>query len=75
MEIMDIAEQLEFQADWRRGKAEEFPDDRRNLEAAENPERLAKEIAGLGKSDTAQCIGKLWEMALEKEYIPYRAHE
>jgi hypothetical protein len=46
---MDIIEhivmQLEVSADWRREKAKEFPDDSRNIEAAEQLERLAKEIS------------------------------
>lgn len=51
-----IVTQTESTADWRRGKAEEFPDDKRNLEAAEDLERLAKEIAKLGNSDTGRRI-------------------
>jgi hypothetical protein len=41
--------QMESTAEWRREKAEEFPDDSRNLDAAEMLERFAKEItAGVG---------------------------
>ena len=34
-------------AEWRRRKAEEFPDDTRNLQAAEELERIANEIETL----------------------------
>jgi hypothetical protein len=57
MEITEfIAMQMESTADWRRGKAKEFPDDSRNLEAAEGLERLAEEINKLGNSETARRI-------------------
>jgi hypothetical protein len=36
--------ELEDQAEWRRRKAVEYPDDRRNLDAAEEFERLAKTV-------------------------------
>jgi hypothetical protein len=75
MEISQIVEELECQAEWRRGKADEFPDDERNLEAAEDLERLAKEISGLEKSDIAQRLDKLWEVASEKNLVPHRAYE
>jgi hypothetical protein len=35
---------LEDQAEWRRRKAVEYPDDRRNLDSAEEYERLAKTV-------------------------------
>ena len=35
---------LEDQAEWRRRKAAEYPDDRRNLDSAEEYERLAKTV-------------------------------
>ena len=44
MSISHIVEQIESTAEWRRMKAEEFPDDYRNLEAASELDRLAKEI-------------------------------
>jgi len=36
--------ELEDQAKWRRQKAVEYPDDRRNLDSAEEYERLAKTV-------------------------------
>jgi hypothetical protein len=42
---------VESTADWRRMKAVEFPDDRRNLKAAEELDQLAKELGELGGSD------------------------
>jgi hypothetical protein len=36
--------ELEEQAEWRRRKAVEYPDDRRNLDSAEEYERLAKTV-------------------------------
>ena len=39
-----LKEELEDQAEWRRRKAVEYPDDRRNLDAADEYERLAKTV-------------------------------
>jgi hypothetical protein len=44
-----IGYKLEGTAEWRRRKAEQFPDDSRNVEAAEELERLAREVDALGK--------------------------
>src|SRR5215831_7844006 len=46
-----ISDRLESTAEWRRGKAEEFPDDKRNLEAAEQLERLAAEVRALDDTE------------------------
>ena len=54
-----IGFQVEGTAHWRRQKAEQFPDDRRNLEAAEELDRLAEEIGKLGGSDLHQRIDAL----------------
>ncbi|MCH8917264.1 MAG: hypothetical protein IIC52_04330 [Proteobacteria bacterium] len=43
-------------AEWRRQKAEEFPDDSRNLEAAEDLERLAASIGGMNTSIFAAYV-------------------
>lgn len=48
---MAIGYQVGSTAEWRRRKAEEFPDDRRNLVAAEELERLAAEIDRIGEAD------------------------
>ena len=42
-----LKDQLEDQAEWRRRKAIEYPDDRRNLDAAEEYERLAKTVQNI----------------------------
>jgi hypothetical protein len=39
-----LKSELEEQAEWRRRKAVEYPDDRRNLDSAEEYERLAKTV-------------------------------
>jgi hypothetical protein len=54
---------IEGTAEWRRRKAEEFPDDRRNLEAAEELDRLAEEVEQLDGSDIHQRILKLFDLA------------
>jgi hypothetical protein len=46
---------------WRRSKAVEFPDDRRNLEAAEELERLAAEISLLEGSELHARLAKCFE--------------
>jgi hypothetical protein len=53
--MSDLNERIGFQvqgtARWRREKAEQFPDDRRNLEAAEELDRLATQIEALEGSE------------------------
>jgi hypothetical protein len=44
-----IGYQVESTAEWRRVKAEQFPDDRRNLVAAEELEKLAAQIDRTGE--------------------------
>jgi archaellum component FlaC len=53
--ISYIIERMENTAEWRRGKAKEFPDDSRNLEAADELERLAKEIRELDDDKSDVC--------------------
>ena len=48
-------------AEWRRRKAEEFPEDARNLKAAENLEQLAAEIEQLEGSEIYQQIRDVQE--------------
>jgi hypothetical protein len=43
-------------AEWRLRKAEQFPDDTRNIRAAEELERLAREINGLNGSEVERQI-------------------
>jgi len=54
-----ISDRLESTAEWRRGKAEEFPDDKRNLEAAEQLERLAAEVRALDDTEIDKQISEL----------------
>jgi len=57
-----IGYQVESTAEWRRRKAEQFPDDRRNLVAAEELEELAAQINRIGDSELIhQQIAKLHE--------------
>jgi hypothetical protein len=53
--------QIESTADWRRMKAIEFPQDTRNLKAAELLERLAEEVDKLDGSDLEKRIDALWD--------------
>jgi hypothetical protein len=52
---------VEGTAEWRRRKAEEFPQDTRNLEASEQLERLAAEIGELEGSEIETQISELQE--------------
>jgi hypothetical protein len=54
-----IGFQVESTAEWRRHKAEQFLDDRRNLEAAEALDKLAAEVSQLNGSDTHQQNDRL----------------
>jgi hypothetical protein len=74
MSILHIVDQIKSTADWRRTKAEEFPDDDRNLEAAEKLDSLAKEINDLAESDmhrrlealeAAEAENRLFDTTLE----------
>ena len=46
-------------AEWRGRKAEEFPEDTRNLKAAEELERLAAEIETLEHSEIFTVVRKI----------------
>lgn len=48
-----IALELGEKADWRRGKARQYPDDERNLDAAELLDRLAGAVLALEGSPAA----------------------
>ena len=48
---MLVEDELEAQADWRRQKALEYPNDRQNVDAAELFGKLAKEALELDRSD------------------------
>jgi hypothetical protein len=51
-----IGYEVQGTAEWRRRKAEEFPDDSRNVDAAEELERLAGEIDSLEGSEIEKQI-------------------
>ena len=59
MAIWHIVASMESTAEWRREKAEEFPDDSRNLEAAKELEKLATEIKNLERSELYQRVETL----------------
>jgi DNA repair ATPase RecN len=57
---MAIGYQVESTAEWRRVKAQQFPDDRRNVRAAEELEDLAAQIDRIGEAEPIhQQIAKL----------------
>jgi hypothetical protein len=58
--------QLEDQAEWRRRKAIEYPDDRRNLDAAEEYERLAKTVQAI-PDDLLVAYSEAFEGAPDSE--------
>lgn len=60
-----IGFQVESTAEWRRQKAEQFPDDSRNLTAAEELERLAQEISELEGSEIHRRIDELNNLSSE----------
>jgi hypothetical protein len=66
--IFYIAEHMEHTAEWRRGKAEEFSNDSRNMEAAEELERLAKEVSELDGSEISRRIDQLEAMSDDANY-------
>jgi hypothetical protein len=59
MAIWHIVASMESTAEWRREKAEEFPDDSRNLDAAKELEKLATEIKNLEGSELYQRVETL----------------
>ena len=61
-----IGLQVQEIVEWRWRKAEEFPDDPRNLEAAKELERLAAEIAQLNGSTLHHRILELTDFVSEQ---------
>ena len=51
-----IGYQVQSSAQWRRGKAEQFPNDSRNLRAAQELERLAAQIEKLEDSEVHKRV-------------------
>jgi hypothetical protein len=58
---------VESTAEWRRQKAQQFPDDSRNLRAADELERLAGEISALEGTEIHRQIDKLFDLAHQAE--------
>ena len=56
MSAEDIGYQAESTAKWRRSKAAQFPQDTRNLQAAEELERLARQIEALEGSEVYRQV-------------------
>jgi hypothetical protein len=61
-----IGNQVQGTAEWRRQKAEQFPSDTRNLRAAEELERLAREINELGGSEIERQIDQVHDSLLRE---------
>ena len=57
-----VADAVESSAEWRRHKADEFPEDAtRNLEAAASLDRIATELRGLEGSDLHKAVSRICE--------------
>ena len=61
-----LKDQLEDQAEWRRRKAVEYPDDRRNRDAAEEYDRLAKTVQNI-PDDLLVAYSEAFEDARDSE--------
>jgi hypothetical protein len=73
LELLELeALELECSAEWRRQKAQEYPEDaQRNLEAAELLDKLAVEIRALQGSD----VHRNFSAAVVKRETDYTFHE
>lgn len=60
---------VEHTAEWRRRKAEEYPEDTRNLEAAEQLEKLAAEVRSLQGSDLHHQLDRLASTTTDMFYL------
>jgi hypothetical protein len=67
MAIWYVADSMKNTAEWRREKAEEFPDDSRNMRAAKELERLAKEVNELEGSEIYQRVEALDDGATDDD--------
>jgi hypothetical protein len=73
--LTQLSEHVQMTADWRRRKAAEFPDDTRNLEAAEELKRLATEIEKLEGSPLHRQISELNDKVEEWHDIMEQVNE
>jgi hypothetical protein len=51
MHLEHLISQVESSADWRAGKAEQYPDDNRNVRSSQALEKLAKKLKALPDND------------------------
>ena len=58
---MELAEELESTAAWRRDVAARYPEDERHIEAANRLDRLAAEVRALENSALATRLLELYE--------------
>ncbi len=65
-----IGYEVQGTADWRREKAQQFPDDIRNQKAAEQLDTLAAEIASFEGSEIHQQIEDLISRLYERPKLP-----
>ena len=65
--IETVALELSAKADWRRDKARQYPDDERNLDAAELLDRLAGEVLVLDRSPAATAFEEDYEAVFSGE--------
>jgi hypothetical protein len=63
-----LSESLSYTAEWRRQKADEFPDDDRNLQAAVLLEELAKQIEPLSRGKLDKRLVSAWNAAEKKDH-------
>lgn len=59
--MQHLAEEFEYQAEWRREKAAEYPDDKRNHEAAEILDQLARSV----RDCPAETIEAVFELCID----------
>ncbi|MGI4747601.1 MAG: hypothetical protein ACRYGI_14210 [Janthinobacterium lividum] len=59
--------ELSDKADWRRKKAQQYPDDERNLDSAELLDRLAGEVLALEGSAAAATFEKDYDAIFSEE--------
>jgi len=63
MHLEQLIEKVESSADWRAGKAEQYPDDNRNLRSSQALTKLAARLKALPKNDPR---GLAYEEAVER---------
>jgi len=68
MTLLEFQEELQGQADWRREKAAQYPDDKRNAAAAEIFDRLAATAPAI-PHDVYAAFLELFEARDSEEYL------